>query len=75
MFQTFFQRYSDNDRLYMGAGHTSSTFLMETVGGMTEKQMELLVYLTDEKKLTITEEMFNSCDIVNFNVGDVIVVG
>lgn len=39
-FQTFFQRYSDNTQLWMGAGKSHQ--LMDTCGGMEQVQIKLI---------------------------------
>jgi phosphosulfolactate synthase (CoM biosynthesis protein A) len=58
VFQTFFQRYTDNDSLWMGCGHHGIN-LMETSGGMSEAQIELLQELIRNKKVKVTVEDFS----------------
>ena len=46
-YQTFFQRYSDDELLWMGAGWSSNTFL-NTVGGMKDPQFILIKELIEQ---------------------------
>lgn len=59
LFQTFFQRYSNSECLWMGCGHYGHQ-LFETVGGMNEKHFGGLMDIISGK--TITTENFYRCD-------------
>lgn len=56
--ETFFQRYSDNESLWMGCGHDRVTFL-STEGGMKIEQIKFVNKLIKEGKIDITEEIKN----------------
>lgn len=57
VFQTFFQRYTNNQTLWVGCGHRGIN-LMETSGGMSEAQITLLQELIINKKVTVLVEDF-----------------
>ena len=53
--QTFFQRYSDYTSNWMGCGHATE-LLIDTSGGMNDKQFNLLADLIMEKNVIIKKE-------------------
>ena len=56
--QTFFQRYTDNTNVWMGASCPLSSDFLYTVGGMKLEQHHLILDLIDGKTVTITKEHF-----------------
>lgn len=55
--QTFFQRYSNSNSGWMGCGKGHATeLLIDTSGGMDDKQFKLLADLIMEKNVMIKEE-------------------
>lgn len=56
VFETFFQRYTDNDVLFMGCGHDGTKF-MDTSGGMTVHQKEFLNRLVQNKKIELNSDI------------------
>ena len=58
--QTFFQRYSNDKKLWVGCGHFGEN-LIETYGGMNIKQFELLSKIINKEKvkLEIYHKPFN----------------
>lgn len=66
LMQTFFQRYTDDPFLWMGAGHATS-LLIDTIGGMKPCQFHLINDILDNKCVEIL-----SCHNPNYgiNVGD-----
>jgi len=65
--QTFFQRYSDCDTLYMGGGSWSEQ-LFSTIGGMNVEQLSFLNNLLKLKDINIEEYIseYANGDIENF---------
>ena len=61
-FTTFFQRYSDDDILWMSAGDTKS-MIMYTPGGMKLNQIHFLILLLNEKEIRISAD-----DIFEYNL-------
>lgn len=55
LFQTFFQRYSDCDGLWMGAGH-HGIHLICTEGGMVDCQFKLIEDIINDKIVKIEEK-------------------
>ena len=55
LFQTFFQRYSDSDGLWMGAGH-HGCHLIATEGGMKDCQFKLIEDIISDKIVKIEEQ-------------------
>ena len=53
--QTFFQRYSDTSHPWMGCGHATIN-LIDTCGGITEDQVQLLRDIIDDQEPEIKEE-------------------
>jgi hypothetical protein len=65
-FTTIFQRYYNDENLWMGAG--KQTHLFATYGGINIFQLHLLYKLLTEKTVMVTEDMINTCsleDMVN----------
>jgi len=56
VFETFFQRYSDNDQMWMGCGHYGENFL-ETSGGMTQTQVDFLARLISKHSMALNDEL------------------
>lgn len=56
-YQTFFQRYTNSYHLWMGTSNTSS--LIDTIGGMTEFQKDLIYNLIQNKSVDISQENYN----------------
>ena len=59
LFQTFFQRYTNDKCLWMGCGNHGAQ-LFETVGGMREHHFNALKRIIDKE--TVTTENFYRCD-------------
>jgi hypothetical protein len=53
--ETFFQRYTDDTHLWMGAGHHYQ--FMDTYGGMTEKQFQLLKRLIEGQTCDLPQKI------------------
>lgn len=62
--QTFFQRYSNESKLWMGCGHATAEFLY-TTGGIDEDQIALLDELIAGQTIRCTEALINTCRINN----------
>jgi hypothetical protein len=60
LFQTFFQRYTDSEGLWMGAGH-HGCHLIATEGGMKDIQFKLIEDIINNKIVKITQE-HKPCD-------------
>jgi len=60
LFQTFFQRYTDSEGLWMGAGH-HGCHLIATEGGMKDIQYKLIEDIINNKIVKI-EEKHRPCD-------------
>lgn len=58
IFQTFFQRYQNNQSLWMGCGHYGINFF-ETAGGMTAKHFNAIKDLIDGKSVS-SEDFYRS---------------
>ena len=58
-FTTLFQRYSENEFLWVGAGRQCHLFATE--GGTNLSQLQLLFNLLTEKTVIVTEDMINTC--------------
>lgn len=56
VFETFFQRYSKDEILFMGCGHYGNKF-MDTTGGMTVNQKKLLNNLIQNEKVLIDDSV------------------
>ena len=64
--QTFFQRYSDDSELWMGANIRGNCYeLLGTIGGVKYIQAKLLKDIVDGKIIKITEEHNPSCNLTN----------
>jgi hypothetical protein len=63
-FQTFFQRYSNNTLIWMGCGHYGAE-IMDTSGGMTNKQ---LIFLTKLLKYNIVYLTNDDADEINMHI-------
>lgn len=59
--QTYFQRYTDNEFLWHGAGH--ECWLLCTVGGMKQEQAEFLEELCHKRVMRITPEQAENLHI------------
>ena len=64
-FTTLFQRYSDDEYLWMGAG--KQTHLFATYGGINIYQLQLLYKLLTERTVMVTEDMINNCRLGQYN--------
>lgn len=64
--ETFFQRYTDNQYLWMGCGHATNLFI-STIGGMSSCQFELITDLIAGNTVIVKE---CHCPDFNINVGD-----
>lgn len=62
VFETFFQRYTDNTDLWMGCGHYGDNF-MDTGGGMERCQIRLLVDLVENGSVELTPELIDTTRI------------
>jgi len=51
--QTFFQKHTYNNDIWMGIGHTG--YLLKTYGGITEQQTELIYSIIENKQPVIEE--------------------
>jgi len=56
LMQTFFQRYSDDTRLWMGCGH-ATVQLLNTTGRMDDQQLEFLMRILSGESVTITNDL------------------
>ena len=65
VFETFFQRYSNNDILWHGCGHGGTNF-MSTDGGMSLNQMKFLYQLVTDSKVELTTETMNELRIGHY---------
>ena len=63
-YQTFFQRYTDG-KMWMGCGDYSIP-LINTIGGMTTNQFDLLSNLLTNKKFTICKDKFSDYNLSCF---------
>lgn len=59
VFETFFQRYSDNDVLWHGCGHGGIQF-MWTEGGLSLCQAKFLKSLLENTNVELTEEVIEN---------------
>jgi hypothetical protein len=59
-FTTLFQRYSERENLWMGAGRRE-TYLFATDGGTNLQQLQLVLKLLQEGSVDITGEMVDEC--------------
>ncbi len=64
-FMTLFQRYSREEKLWMGAGR--NTHLFATDGGTNLHQVKLLLKLLQEGSVDITDEIYENCRITRSN--------
>jgi len=62
VFETFFQRYTNNTHLWMGCGHYGDNF-MDTGGGMERCQIRLLVDLVENGSVELTPELIDTTRI------------
>lgn len=62
VFETFFQRYTDDTQLWMGCGHYGDQFL-DTSGGLRQDQANFLKELVTYKQVEITPDMIDSLRI------------
>lgn len=60
-FTTVFQRYTNNELLWMSAGYYSLLFY--TYGGVALEQFELLYKLLTEGSVDVTEDIYKNCRI------------
>jgi hypothetical protein len=54
--ETFFQRYTNDDSLWHGCGHSGHYFI-STEGGMNIKQAEFIIELLKNKYVNLTEKL------------------
>lgn len=66
-FTTVFQRYTNNELLWMSAGRYSLLFY--TDGGMILKQLELLYKLLTEECVEVTDDIYEHCRIQRSTYG------
>jgi hypothetical protein len=55
LFQTFFQRYTDSEGMWMGAGHYG-WHIIETYGGMDAAQFKLIEDIIHDKIVKVNKE-------------------
>ena len=53
--QTFFQRYTDNNLLWMGCGHATNEFL-STIGGLKIDEAKLIVDIIEGKEIILNND-------------------
>jgi hypothetical protein len=63
-FMTLFQRYVQDDSLWVGAG--SHLHLFSTQGGADLQQLQLVLKLLKDKTVDVTEEIYKNCRIHSF---------
>jgi hypothetical protein len=61
LMQTFFQRYTESEGFWMGAGHWGGGHLIDTIGGMKDIQFKLIDNIINDKIVKI-EDTHRPCD-------------
>lgn len=63
-FTTLFKRYSNSEKIWMGAG--TNPHLFYTQGGSTVDQLKLVLQLLKEKSVDVTEDMLANCRLLQY---------
>ena len=65
--QTFFQRYTDNNLLWMGCGHATTEFL-STYNGLRIDEAKLILDIIEGKNIVLNDEHRISSNNINKKV-------